>query len=254
MRIAIPQNLLYKPLLQNVDVVCEQMGWRVHRASGEDCASLLLNNHVDLALISPLGYGRGVGKVDYRIISEPCISLIDYTAVAGIMFSENAQEIDTIGSRTPKEFLPVIGSLLMREKYEVADNPVVLAADFSTVDCLIEEYPLVGNSFPSQIALDIGEEWFDMIELPLPVGLWVYRTDAEIGNIAANVRAMASDTLTNVMVHESLNGETEYLAREGQINYQWSDEVEQGLDSVLRLFYYYQVLPELPAIKLLGRD
>ncbi len=254
MRIAVPQNPLYKPLLQKVDDVCEQMGWSVHRASAEECASLLLNNHADLALLSPLGYGRGVGKVDFRIIPEPCMSLIDYTAVAGILFSENAQEIDTVGSRTPNEFLPIIGSLLMREKYEVADNPLVFATDFSTVDCLIEEYPLLGNSFPSQIALDVGEEWFDMIELPLPIGLWVCRNDAEMGNIAASVKSMASDTLTNVTVQETMNRETDYLAREGQINFQWSDEVEQGLDSVLRLFFYYQILPELPAIKLLGRD
>lgn len=254
MRIAIPKSPLYKPLLQKVDIICEQMGWSVHRASGDECASRLLNNQADLALLSPLGYGKGVGRVDYRIIPEPCISLVDYTAVAGIQFSENANEINSYGSRTPYEFLPIIGSLLLREKYEAADNPVVPATDFSKVDCLIDEYFELEHSSPSQVALDIGEEWFDLIELPLPVGLWVCRMDSDLACAASGVKSIASGTLTDVAVHELMVGDADHMPREGHITYRWSDDVEQGFDSVLRLFYYYQILPELPAIKLLGRD
>lgn len=230
------------------------MGWSVHRASGDECASRLLNNQADLALLSPLGYGQGVGRVDYRIIPEPCISLVDYTAVAGIQFSENANEISSFGSRTPNEFLPIIGSLLLREKYEAADNPVVPATDFSKVDCLIDEYSELENSSPSQVALDIGEEWFDIVELPLTVGVWVCRMDSELTDVAASARAMSSGALNDVEVHELTAGEADRMPRFGHITYRWSDDVEQGFDSVLRLFYYYHILPELPAIKLLGRD
>lgn len=254
MRISVPTNPLYDPLLTHAEKVCAEMKWTLERHPESVCVDRMLNNFSDIALLSPLGYGKGVGRVDYRIIQNPCIALVDYTEVAGVVFNELASEINTVGSSNPTAFLPVIGSLLMREKFEADDSGIVFAADVSSVDCLINEADLSEQRSPTRFAMDVGEEWFDLIELPLPVGLWVCRADIDTEHIRPSLTAMASEQLADRNITERVSLSPDVAPREGRISYTWTDEVEQGLDAVLRMLFYYQLLPEIPAVKLLDRD
>jgi len=244
MRVVVPHGSIYEPLVSRAEKVCAEKKWTLERLPEAECTKRMLANSADIALLSPLGYGLGVGRVDYRIISDPCISLIDYTEVAGITFNEHASEINTVGSRTPAAFMSIIGSLLMREKFEANDTPIVFAENIDSVDCLITETDSVTAQ---HMAMDVGEEWFDLIELPLPLGMWVCRADLE--EESGEWRRENGEGKMEDVLMQSGSGE-----RQGRISYSWSEDVEAGLEAALRMMFFYQLLSELPAVKLLGRD
>lgn len=246
MKIAVPTLELAHPLTLNLEAVCAEQGITVRHASLEQCGELLFANMVDAALVSPLGYGMGVGRVDYRIAAGPCLALRDYTNVYGASFSEGSKELSSFSSHEPDSFMSLMMRLAMSEKFDVQLSPV---ADGSTADCVMG---------PSQAghthALDLGEEWFDMAEAPLPLALWVVRVDSEIASFDDLVNRACQPGLTERPVSEVTPLHSEHAPREGSILYRWSESIEEGLLATLNTLFFHQLLSEIPAIKLYGQD
>ncbi len=246
MIIAIPTLSLAEPILANVHEICAQRGWEIKSASLDQCGKMLLNNSVEMALTSPLGYGIGVGKVDYRVIPGPCVALQDYTNAYGIWFPDGGRGLATYTSAEPGSFATLAGRMVMAEKFDVvlADAP-----EGSEGDCVIG--PVTGDSIP---AIDLGEEWFDLIESPLPLAIWVARVDADILEVESTVALFADQRQLERHVSEMIPPTSDRMPREGKILYRWTSDVEEGLDAALHTMFYHQMLPEIPAIKLYGKD
>lgn len=251
MKIAIPDAPHLSPLTANAQAVCEDMGWELLVVPEDRAATMLINHMVDMALVSPLGYGSGVGKVDLRIIPGPCMVLNDYTNIAGIRFRDNIEEIRTIGSHQPASFLPVIGSLLMREKFEAPSTPVQRITKGAPADCMID----LNTPEDEPAAMDVSEEWFDLAEMPLPIAIWACRVEAELDKVTDAARRMAASPLQEVHVTEPItSADVEQFPREGTITWTWSTSVEEAFGGALNLLFFHQVLPEIPEVKVLGRE
>lgn len=247
MTIAIPESSLAAPLTEHAEAVCADLGWKLLRVPEAKTGDLLLKNSVDLALISPLGYGLGVGRVDYRIIPGPCIMLNNYTNIAGINFRESLETVESCDSNTPEDFLAVMGSMVLAEKFDL-DVPVVKKGTSSvSADCSIDY--VRDAEIP---ALDVTEEWWDLTERPLPIAVWACRIDADLDRVLEAVEAMQRQGLVPQMIEEAVGPGT--LPRQGSIMYRWDDETEKALMAALEMLFYHQYITELPAIKLLGRD
>lgn len=246
MRIAVPNLELASPLLANLASVCAESGIELRTATLEECGELLFANMVDAALVSPLGYGMGVGRVDYRIVGGPCVALQDYTNVYGASFSEGSIDLASYTSGEPHAFMTLMMRMAMSEKFDV---DLAFADDPSTADCTI------GAAMPGmQQALDLGEEWFDIAESPLPLTLWVIRVDAECENFQEIVNRACQSGLTERPISEVVPLHADHSPREGAILYRWSESIEEGLLATLNTLFFHQHLAEIPAIKLLGRD
>ena len=246
MKIAVMNASVAQPLIEHVDEVCAELGWNVVRASDADCSRMLLNNEVSLALVSPLGYGRGVGRVDYRLVPGPCVVLTDYTETAGVVFSEGVEEITAIAATEPKSFMAVMGFIILREKFD---------STATTIDqANAESMCVITDQLTERWTLDISEEWYDLAETPLPAALWVCRTEAELDKVADAVKRMQAANLVEHDVVEHSDHADETFPRNGRISYEWNDEVQESLDAVLNVLFFHQQLAELPAIKILGRD
>lgn len=246
MKIAIPRLDLAQPLLENAAAVAERHGITLIEASLEECGSMLLNNNVDVALVSPHGYGMGVGRVDYRIIPGPCLALEDYTHAFGLWFPESGSALSTYHATNPDAFATVISRLVMAEKFEVHLD---YTSSSDQADCTIG--PSSENPTP---AMDLGEEWFDIVETPLPLAIWVHRVDTDAGEHVELVREFANQLLLHREVSEIVSMTSDRMPREGKILYRWSDEVQEGLEAALHMLFYHQLLPEIPAIKLYGSN
>lgn len=246
MNIAIHATPLVAPLLVNIDAVAERLGWRILRCrSDAECSRLLHAYSADLALVSPQGYGDGVGTVDYRLIPGPAVMLHGYTNVTGLTFREGTSTIATVASPEPDDFGTVVGAVLLREKFDVD----VHVTPGTEADCVI------ATMGPGQrSAMDVSEEYDDLTEAPLPMAVWACRVEAELDMVADAVAAFADPTVTEREVSEMLPPGAAGHPREGRITYRWTDETEEALATILDLLFYHQVLPEIPAVKLLGRD
>ncbi|MBU3698866.1 MAG: hypothetical protein FGM33_02475 [Candidatus Kapabacteria bacterium] len=251
MTIAIANEDLFGPLLRNIDAACASRGIALRRCSLEECGELLLASMVDAALVSPLGYGSGVGRVDYRIVGGPCLALQDYTHVFGADFTPGAADLLTYQPESKAaggqgSFMSTIMHMTLSEKFDVELRP---AQAGETADCVFGAPPSSAMQ-----SLDLGEEWFDLAEAPLPIAIWTIRVDSEIENFDALVADAADAALQQRPVSELVPVTSEHAPREGAILYRWSDSVEEGLVATLNALYFRQLLPEIPAVKLYGRD
>lgn len=246
MTIAIPNSELFSPLTGNIDAACLSRGITVRRCTLEECGELLLANMVDAALVSPMGYGAGVGRVDYRIVPGPCLAIRDYTQVYGADFNPESNDLSTFHDENATSYLSTMMQLAMSEKFDIELRHVDASGP---TDCRIGPPP----SSASQ-ALDLGEEWFDLAEAPLPVALWVIRVDSELEGFDALVAEAADSEMSERPVSEFVPLHADHSPREGAILYRWSDTVEEGLIAALNALYFHQHLREIPAVKLYGRD
>ena len=246
MTIAIPNHDLFGPVLHSIDSACKTRGVSLRRCSLDECGELLLANMVEAALVSPLGYGAGVGRVDYRIVGGPCVALQNYTHVYGADFSAGSSDLSSFHSDDPTSYLSTMMRLTMSEKFDVELHSVDAS---QPADCRIGQPPASGSQ-----ALDLGEEWFDLAEAPLPVALWVIRVDSELQGFDALVHEAADQAVAERPVSEIVPMHSDHAPREGAILYRWSESVDEGLVAALNALYFHQLLRELPAVKLYGRD
>jgi hypothetical protein len=246
MKIAIPRLELAQPLLTHAADVAARHGFTLVEASLEECGTMLLNNHVDVALMSPHGYGLGVGRVDYRLIPGPCLALEDYTHAYGLWFPESGSALETFHASQPDAYLSVISRLVMAEKFDVH---LEYTASSERADVTIGSTS--ENPTP---AMDLGEEWFDIVESPLPLAVWVHRVDSEYIEHVAIVREFADENLLHREVSEIVPITADHMPREGKILYRWNDDVQEGMEAALHMLFYHQLLSEIPAIKLFGTN
>lgn len=251
MRIAIPEDALVAPIVARAETVCAERGWTLRTSTEQGCAELLANNLVDVALVSPLAYGRAAGVVDYNIVPGPCVALVDFTNTAGIYFTQNIATITHIGAENPDNFMEQMGVVILRERYEAEAAAVLtLERDSIAADCIVARPTEDGPT----ATLDVSEEFSDLAECPLPAYLWVCRLDADVSVLPEALTDMADQEIVEHTVEEHVHLCDDHFVREGRIHYRWSDDVEEGLLAVLNLLYFHQRLPNLPDIKLLKFD
>lgn len=250
MRIAISDAPYLNPLIANIDAVASERGWTVQRVPEEKATQLLKNNLVEIALFSPLGYASAVGAVDYRIIAGPCCALVGYTNVAGIDFNGQLAEITKVGSTRPTSFHAIIGSLILREKFDAAPTPVIPVTEAVSPDAVIKAV----DETKSPLTLDLSEEWGDIAESPLPVAIWSCRAEADVEGLQDVITSFADATIEEAPVREAESDESDAQPREGRMLFRWNDEIETGLVAVMNLLFFHQIIPEIPEVKIFGRE
>jgi hypothetical protein len=172
--------------------------------------------------------------------------------VAGVSFNGGLDEIKTVGSSRPKSFHAIMGSLILREKYGAHSTPVVGTNEAGIPDAVVESR----DDTQTLPTLDLSEEWGDIAEAPLPMALWACRSEAatEIENLDEIIASIADAAIAEEQVLEAESDETDAFPREGKMMYRWSDEIETGLIAAMNLLYFHQMIPEIPEVKILGRD
>lgn len=252
--IAIPDNPVYAPLVANIGAVAASHGFDIRRMPEADCADALLRNSAELALVSPLGYGQAVGKADYRIVPGPVALHRGLTYTASIYMRENAAELQSCVSPHARDFVTQLGAMILNEKFGLPMSLTAVAP--APVGELLKASDVVidwGFDAQQKVVLDVSDEWFDLTSLPLPLALWVCRPDDMPEDLADMVAAaMAADAHTETVVEQTYHSAN--AEREGAILWQWDDDVEPALYKLFEIMFFLQRIPEIPAIKLWGRD
>jgi len=251
-RLAFPDNPVYKPLFEGSKKYCHSNEVRCYRLSETQCSDYMLRNLVDAAFLSPLGYGKGVKVADYRIIPGPMIVSENYTGLATIYFKQGLENVNTIYSPTPDDFMMLLGQLLMNEKFGIEAKIRKMSGSKDDILLNYDSAIIWGRAESSDISLDVSEEWYDLVEEPLPLGFWVCRAESYPPKIQDIVASLVSNKLTQT--EEMFDSTSKYTERKGKIYWHWQPELEGAIESVLLFLYLHQVLSEIPAVKILQRD
>lgn len=252
-RLAVPDNPIYDELIFNCESLISKGEISIVRLSEIDCASHLLNNKVDAALMTPMGYALGLFDADYRIIPGPALLSHSYTKSGTIIFGRDLKIIKNFASDTPDDFMVTIGKLLLGERYNIFPS---FENKFKDIDSMIKNCDVVitwNGESEDRITLDISDEWFDMNEFPLPLAMWVCKSEEFPKNILNILTSLASETVQKEIMEELPEGK-DFAPRQGKLQYRWNDDFERALEFTLHFLYYHQLNMEIPAVKLLGRD
>ncbi len=254
-KLAFPKNPFYSKLICDCEDFCRANNIRLYRVSEEDCTNFLLRNLVDCSFLSPLGYGKGVKVTDFRIIPGPMVFVENFSGIASIFFKEGLDTVNSLYSSTSEDFLMLLGRLILSEKFGILldfqKSSDGVETTINRSDAVIEW----GNSSNSTISIDVTEEWFDLTDKGLPLGFWVCRADTYPPNIADVINSIRNKNLSEYedIIEQTDSTRIDYQ-RKGKIYWQWKPEFEEALESTLLFLYYHQLLPEIPAVKILGRD
>jgi hypothetical protein len=252
-RLAIPEKKIYEELLFNSEALGKASGIEIIRTSENECSRLMLNNLVNAALLTPIGYGKGMYKADYRIIPGTLFASEAYSSLASIFFKKDLRSIKKYGSNTPDDFIIIAGRLLLAEKYNLF--PEFEQKDLSEPELIksCETSIVWGGSKPGDTALDIGDEWYDLNDLILPIAFWVCRAEEHPENIMQIIENI-STVNTEINITEELPPNKKHLARQGRLILKWNDDIERALEYTMHFLYYHQVFADIPAVKVLGKD
>lgn len=253
-RIVIPDTDMFAPLVERIDTVAAEHGFSILRAPEQQCADLLWRNSAELALLTPLGYAQGVGRADYRIVRGPVCVHQGLTYAASIYIRNNAELLEKGVSTHAGDFAMRVGAMVFSEKFGV---PLTIASSTAlSVSELLREYEVVidwGFDAEQKVVLDVSDEWNDLTGLPLPMAMWVCRPDDMPENLEEIIAAFAAPNLQIQRVveqtHHNANAE-----REGSITWEWTETIEPALQRLFEMMFFLQHIPEIPALKLWGRD
>lgn len=252
--IAIPDNPLYAPLTERIDAIAAAHKFDVIRVPEQRCAELLLRNSAELALITPLGYGQAVGRADYRIIRGPALITRGLTYMASVYMRENAERLERCVSTHASDFMMRVGAMILNEKFGLSVNveqvkPTSISELLHTNDIVVDW----GFEAEQKVVLDISDEWSDLTGLPLPMLMWACRPDDMPDNIAEIVQEFAAlDAQEEHVVEQTYHGAN--AEREGTILWQWDEGMESALQRLFEMMFFLQYIPEIPAVKIWGRD
>ena len=254
-KLAIPKNKVFDRLIKNVENSGLENELIVYRVEETQCFELLNNHRVDIAFLSPLAYGFGVGKSDFQIIPGPALISNGYTKLASIFFKKGSESIKKVASTNPDDFLTVIGSIILAEKFDIHIN--LEKSDLSKEEILkdFDAAILPEASLINDNALDIGEEWFDTFELPLPLGFWVCRANEFDDKIIDLIHRIAIDDIKREShIREDENIKDKYYPRNGKLVWYWTEDIKEALEQVLHFLYFHQFIDEIPEVKIFGSN
>lgn len=253
MKIAIPNNNIYKQLFFNAEDVAKELGIELIKTSEQQVAKLFHENKVQAAFLSPIGYGMGAGEADYRIVPVNPLALNGYTRAASTFFRQNLATIRTCGCENPDDYIMQIGKILLAERYGIIVD--LKKAESTKPKEILENFDSAmtyKKSFLEDSALDITEDWNDSYRMPLVMGAWVVRNEEEPENIERTIELFAADSLPKKK--EVTDKQGEFEPRMGEIIYEWSEAIENAYDETLEILFYHQVLPVIASVKKVGDE
>ncbi|MFP4528556.1 MAG: MqnA/MqnD/SBP family protein [Candidatus Kapaibacterium sp.] len=252
-RIIVPENPMFARLIANIKTIQEKFDIDIYSVEESQVEKLMFSNRADVALTTPITYGRGMDRGDFRIVPTRCFVADGYAGIASIYFNQGLKSIGRIGTPDPDGYIALVSDVLLKERYDIHAKFGKISGDAEDALAQFDAAVVPGTSLHEEHALDLSEEWAAAYEMPLPVGIWVCRNEEAPSNTVEIVEALAED---NLPAREKTGEKTseEYLDREGSRIFRMNEEIEKSIDFVLQMFYYHQYLPEIPAVKLLGRD
>jgi len=254
-RLAIPNEKIFSDLFKRNDEFEKKYDVRIFEMDEAQCFELYLSNKVDAVLTSPLTYGLHIGKLDSSIIPVSALSLLGYSEIASLIFKKELKTFNSIAVIDPGSYLFDIAKIILAERYDMFPKVVRAGKTESELLNLADAGFILGTTQEGFNSLDIGEEWFDTFEMPLPIAFWICRSEEHPENIEEIIKEWYDIIGTKeIKVLEKLPKDSDLLNRQGSIVFDFNQEFEEALAQTFHFLFYHQLIPEIPEIKILGRE
>ncbi len=254
-KIAVPENVIYRDLFAEGLINADKELFRIFKVSEQRLSELMLDNQVDLALMTPISFGKGVGLSNYLILPTRILALEGFTGLASFFFNRTEKRELSCSSTNPDDFMMIIGKILLGELYGLHPEIKKMNGEWKE---LLEKSDIAiawGSAPQNELTLDISEEWFLHYGCILPIGFWVCRDEdknQELLKISQNICSKELESEIEIIEDNSSAGI--YQPRKGKIIYHWKNEVKEALEHTLKILYYHQYIDEIPEVNIFKED
>jgi len=222
----------------------------------EICSERLRQGQVDIGMISSLDYSKGKGN--WKIIPEICVSTKGAGKLINLFFNKEIKEIDKIAIDPNDSTATALLNVIMREKYEIAPDFVVIDGDLkdklNNADAAITsgdqafQYQQT-NSF----YLDLCDEWFDFTGLPFVYAFWVVNENSIVDEYINSIKNNTTNINTTILEcskelseinNENIKVYIDYF--ENIISSPLGDEENEGLNEFFRYAFFFGIIEHIP--------
>lgn len=253
-KIGVPTNKIYDKIFARFDEIKDAYGLELKRLPESRLIKLFHLNQFDIALLSPIGYANNPTKTDLRIIPSACLATASATGLAEFSFNSGLTDVRTCAVEGNGDFLIETAKILLEERYSIAPNFVEATPPVSDMLGKADSAIAWGKADSAAMSMDVSELWFDSYEMPLPIAFWVVRNEEHPEEIVEIIKGLHEK---DIPAEESIysdfddSGEAELL---GKLFWYWSQDIENALEETFQLLFCRQLIPDIPAIKILGRE
>lgn len=254
-KIAVPENIIYRDLFSEGLLNDENGLFQIFEVSEQRLSDLMFDNRVDLALMTPISFGKGVGLTNYLILPTKTLALEGFTGIASFFFKQTTKRELSCSSTNPDDFLMIIGKILLGELYGL--HPEIKKVNGEWKE-LLEKSDIAmtwGTAPQKELTLDISEEWYLHYGYILPIAFWVCRDEdnnRELLRITQNI--CQKELVNEIEIIEDTSSAGIYQPRKGKIIYQWKSEIKEALEHTLKILYYHQYIDEIPEVNVFKED
>lgn len=168
-RIGISSYLNTQPLAYAFQKGIVKPQFEIIYAKPHECAKLLKEKKLDVALIPSIEYGRG--QDEYHILDTFCIGANNEVQSVCLFFKEDIETIETVALDSSSRTSVVLTKIILEEKYELEPNYIEMDPDLDKMLAHADAALMIGDNAlaASQRKMnyfDLAEEWKDLTGFP----------------------------------------------------------------------------------------
>ena len=234
------------------------MPLEIERRDAQTCTTLLLQEQVDVALLPSLVVLSNTDTFD--VLPGAALSTWTYP-YARLLLRRGMEHVETVAFASPHTQEALVARIILREHY--GKNPAFTPLDGITTEGLLHAEQdaslIVGPDAPmlqtEHVALNLGQEWYELANYPMVWGLFAALKDAAapvmVEVIMQAIRIAEQQQPLWVQACEMPPALQAFYA-EG-LRLRFDDLATASLTEFRQYLYYYNVtedLPELPLYEL----
>lgn len=219
-------------------------GWNVVLAPPGDCGEELLKGNVDVALVPSVEVLKNTHA--YSILPS-----VGFASAAGfsdltLCLHRPLNEIGTIRCDHDSEPFFDLVSVILREQY--GNGASRLTKSEADADLIFGRKASCGSEDQQ---VDVGQEWFEMTGRPLAWGFFAARPGTPADSATTNVQQILGTVLRGDADDRKANDERPRSSL-ASLHTSYDPEVAEGIDELTHYLFYFSVLDDIPALRLMA--
>lgn len=226
----------------------------VQRLRLPDCERVLLEDHVDAALLPTLSVLKHHEQLD--VVPAVALSTWSHPFVRLVLDSDLGTTPETVAYNPDYEQEAFVARVILREHYKMepdftalpnAANEELLAAAHDATLIVGPDVPTM--SFESRV-LDLGQEWYELANYPMTWGLFAARRGAldEAAIRAIRDGVLASEQQRKVWLRAQETSEVLHAFYADELRFRLDDLCVAGLTEFRQYLFYYDVVDDVREI------
>ncbi len=253
----LPESPELVPFIEALTVELPPVGADIVRVPMDAAAWRLRENACDAAFVSPVTYALSEGEVS--LVGGAVCASVGAMHEALLVFRGGLERIATLAVPATGTLDSMLAQIVLREKYDM--HPVVTVSQAPWREALAtHEAVLVTGDALQELsmqspALDLGDEWYDMTQLPLVrgvVGGWNHRLTADFAD-AVQRAASEADRHALLALQAASDGRLspdEMHLIPPHRRFLMDDDVREALDAFFRFAFYHGLHRDIPTFSI----